>query len=201
VEPGPSASQARESTAHLTTISDETGSQDKFSPSKWQISGVVDLDYIKSMPLILSRTPPSWLWFQERQIGSWVTDTDAPLPRPLLPEEQQVKDHFDQIMSNACPDYLDHAYGRGWWLRRLVRVAITGLSSSWYEDAAEKLEHQWNAYFAASGVTVARDDPYMSDTDAESEEESDDESNKSIAVVDNDAFDKVTLSEIILEDE
>lgn len=153
------------------------------------------------MPLILSRTPPSWLWFQERQIGSWVTDTDAPLPRPLIPEEQQIKDHFDNIISSACPDYLDHAYGRGWWLRHLVRVTLTGLSSSWYGDAAEKLEHQWNAYFAASAVSIDREDADMSDTESETDVETDDESDESIVVVDNDGFDEVVLSEIVLEDE
>lgn len=64
---------------------------EKSESGQWAISGVLDWDDVKSMPLVLTRAPRSWLWFYEGcfEYASyfthpWDSDYDAPLDLPPI---------------------------------------------------------------------------------------------------------------------
>jgi aminoglycoside phosphotransferase (APT) family kinase protein len=135
--------------------------EDEGSKTKWTIVGVLDWDDALSLPTILCRKPPVWLWDPSYNRSSWVDhhrfdgDVDF-LPTnhydDLEGDAAQIKRHFEEAYTRAVmstteyssrEDYLDDAYGTGRWLRRLARFAHHGFT--YPEDARrlEHLEHEW----------------------------------------------------------
>ncbi|TGO26873.1 hypothetical protein BPAE_0051g00080 [Botrytis paeoniae] len=130
----------------------------KSESGKWEVSGVIDWDDVKSMPLVLTRAPRSWLWFYEERFEycnnftfPWNGDYDAPLDLPLNQDVTIVKEYFDRIMQEADPTYMDDTYGRGFWIRRLARFARDGFYSPWDFRRYEKFIEDWNNYIGDVG--------------------------------------------------
>lgn len=120
--------------------------------AKWTISGVLDWDDVRSAPKVLSRSPPSWLWYNdEERSGGWTGGEDAPPERDLTTDEILIKAHFDQIMARASPSYMDDAYHRGIWIRALAKFAIEGIESNEDFDRFDRFESHWGAYFESTG--------------------------------------------------
>lgn len=121
------------STAIPTNFSQATNNDNTHTPAKrkWVISSVLDWDDVLSVPLILARKPPSWLWRNEEKLKrGWSGNRDAPLQRDLTQDELLIKAHFDQIMTCANRNHVDDAYHRGPWLRALARFALEDLTDS-----------------------------------------------------------------------
>lgn len=126
------------------------------TPKKWEISGVLDWDNVLSVPLVISRQPPQWLWCEEENRSSEFTGNfDISPARELTQDELLIKGHFDQIMSRADPTYIEDAYGRGVWLRRLARMALDGFGGYGGYERAEALQKEWEKYFTSiCGLSV-----------------------------------------------
>ncbi|KAG9237381.1 hypothetical protein BJ875DRAFT_370148 [Amylocarpus encephaloides] len=111
-------------------------------------AGIVDWDDVMSAPLVLTRKPPTWLWDDEDyRTSGWDGDCDTKLTRDLTQNEMVVKAHFDQVIARLAPTYIDDAYHRGLWLRRLARFAIYGFSDDRDIERYEAFVEEWDAYY------------------------------------------------------
>lgn len=146
-----------------------TYSASNYAPQRLEVTGVLDWDDILVVPSILARKPPVWLWdFSEDDTlpSSVLADYDGDVD--LLPpglyneasdrfseEDSHVKQFFevaicDQLYGDRGPAsrevYLDDAYGRGRWLRRLWRFALDGFSDSQHIDRFKNFDKDWSEY-------------------------------------------------------
>ncbi|KAF5868469.1 uncharacterized protein Bfra_012379 [Botrytis fragariae] len=94
----------------------------KSETGRWEVSGVIDWDDVKSMPLFLTRAPSNFTF-------PWNGDYDELLDLPLNQDVTILKEYFDRIMQDVDPTYMDDTYGRGFWIRRLARFARDGFYS------------------------------------------------------------------------
>jgi hypothetical protein len=116
--------------------------------SSWEIAGVFDLDDAKSAPLVLTRKPPNWLWIHPDSRGdNWMGNDEDSLERPLTNDELLIKAHFDQTMARLSPSYIEDAYHRGLWLRRISRYAITGWESVECMKQFWELSDEWKNHY------------------------------------------------------
>lgn len=117
--------------------------------SGWKVTGVIDWDDVMSVPLVISRVPRTWLWFNEENRGwTWTGNRDTPPERALTKEELTIKGHFDQIMQQADPEYLEDTYGRGVWIRRMFRFARDGFIEGGDLKRHEKFVKDWERYYS-----------------------------------------------------
>jgi hypothetical protein len=115
----------------------------------WVITGVLDWDGILSVPLILARQPPLWLWCDEKDRSSaWSGNFDVPPARELTQDELLIKAHFDQIMARANPSFIEDAYHRGPWLRRLARFALFGFSEYGCFERYDAFVTEWEEHLS-----------------------------------------------------
>jgi hypothetical protein len=153
------------------------------STDSWFITGVLDWDGIMSVPLVLARQPPLWLWCNEDERSSaWSGNLDVPPTRVLTQDELTIKGHFDQIMARADPSYIEDAYIRGPWLRRLARFALFGFSEFGCFERYDALVKDWEKHFrsiagsgyessdSVKGYGSGEEDDYVSDDDREEAE-------------------------------
>jgi hypothetical protein len=127
---------------------------------KWHIAGVLDWDDALSLPIILCRQPPAWLWDPSYSRSSrplhndFDSDVNSLAPTyysDLKGDALQIKQHFeaeylDKVMTRehnaSTKTYVDGAYGTGRWLR-LWRFALYGFSSDQDVARLDKLEREW----------------------------------------------------------
>jgi hypothetical protein len=123
---------------------------------QWALGGVIDWDDVISVPLVLARKPPSWLWFDEEH-RVWSQNRDDPLPRDLTQDELLIKAHFDQLMEKASPGYIVDTYHRGVWLRRLARFALEGFNDGEAWKRYDVFVEEWPAYYNSLGKETEDD--------------------------------------------
>ncbi|KAG9566867.1 hypothetical protein KCU71_g691, partial [Aureobasidium melanogenum] len=154
---------------------EQTG--DDFS-SPWRISGVIDWDNPHALPAVLTMKPPVWLWdasddaeLPEAVQEYYNNDFDwMPLEyyekenaEHLNADGMKVKQRFEEAIveklyskqygADAHAKYLDDAYGRGRWLRRIWRFASEGIFSyPPHYRRMEQLDREWGAYKRANGI-------------------------------------------------
>lgn len=86
----------------------------------WKVTAVLDWDGVLSVPRVLTREPPIWLWQYESTQAT--SEYGFEVPRNLKPEEEIIKQHFEDCLLKAGIDidvYRADAYGHGRWVRRL----------------------------------------------------------------------------------
>ena len=141
--------------------------------TKWTLKAVIDWDDALSLPPILTRRPPTWIWDysvldpEAESVPSHYDDDDDLLDPSfynegngrLSPEDQAMRAYFEnsfvQRMSLLSPAYTpaayqDEAYGTGRWLRRLSRFAIHGFGYSQDFSRYEKFVREWDEFQARS---------------------------------------------------
>lgn len=129
----------------------------------------MDWDDALSVPLVLARKPPVWLWdfSDDETLPSSVRahyDGDFDLLPPelysgtstrLSKEDLQVKKFFEtgiteKLYGDSSPAsreaHLDDTYGRGRWLRRLWRFALDGFSDDQQIDRFNEFDEAWLEY-------------------------------------------------------
>ncbi|KAG9530162.1 hypothetical protein KCU93_g2727, partial [Aureobasidium melanogenum] len=134
-----------------------------------QITGILDWDDALIVPPILTRKPPVWLWdFSDDEtlpssvLAKYFGDMDLLPPElyhdtstRLSKEDLQVKEFFESEITNKLygdsspanrEAYLDDAYGRGRWLRRLWRFALDGFHDSQDIPRFEDFDKAWSEY-------------------------------------------------------
>lgn len=137
---------------------------------KWAITSVLDWDGVMSVPRVLTRQPPSWLWGEDDEhTWAWYVARDPPPPRVLTPDELLIKAHFDQIMERASPTYIEDAYHRGSWLRRLACFALYGWENTPDHRFYDILVKEWNEYYALVSPGHQNDDAEEDDPSSDSE--------------------------------
>ncbi|KAG9757559.1 hypothetical protein KCU73_g4347, partial [Aureobasidium melanogenum] len=146
-----------------------TVSSDASETHHIQITGVLDWDDALSVPPVLARKPPVWLWdFSDDEtlpssvLAHYDGDFDI-LPAELYNEagdclseaDIQVKKFFEseiaeKLYGDSSPAsreaYFDDAYGRGRWLRRLWRFALEGFSDNQHIDRFKEFDRAWSEY-------------------------------------------------------
>lgn len=116
----------------------------------WSIRGVIDWDSAISVPRVLSRCPPAWLWRYHDDPSGWDGDYDDLPPRDLTDEESSIKRRFDEGMAHVhygSGTHLSHAYGDGVWVRRLVRFALKGFGDSQDWKRYDVFVEEWGKVF------------------------------------------------------
>ncbi|KAE9368667.1 hypothetical protein N431DRAFT_561037 [Stipitochalara longipes BDJ] len=137
-----------------TSMEEATGDKQQSSPEssaagsvpmgKWVVSGVLDWDDVMSVPLVLARKPPFWLWIDEDAHGS-VEEGDRP-GIDLTEDELLIKAHFDQTMAQGSPSYIDDAYHRGPLLRALATFAIYNFEQGIYWNRYDGFVKEWEEF-------------------------------------------------------
>lgn len=123
---------------------------------QWVLGGVLDWDDVLSVPRVLARKPPSWLWCAEED-RVWTQNRDEPPPRDLSQDELLIKAHFDQLMEKASPGYLEDTYYRGIWLRRLARFALEGFDDGEAYKRHDIFVKEWYEYSSWLGRGIKTD--------------------------------------------
>jgi len=129
---------------YIFEIGDRHGYPTPKKGGDWVVTGVVDLDDIKSFPRIVARCPPQWLWSNSAKRTALNYDYDQPPKNGYSQDELTIKAHFDQIMQRADPTYMDDAYNRGPWIRRLVAIALERIDDT---ENFDILNEQWKAHY------------------------------------------------------
>ncbi|TVY18959.1 hypothetical protein LARI1_G002453 [Lachnellula arida] len=120
---------------------------------QWVLGGVLDWDDVLSVPRVLARKPPSWLWCDEED-RVWSQNRDEPPLRDLTQDELLIKAHFDQLMEKASPGYLEDTYHRGIWLRRLARFALEGFEDGEAYKRYDIFVKEWYEYSSWLGKGI-----------------------------------------------
>ncbi|KAK3624587.1 hypothetical protein LTR56_020934 [Elasticomyces elasticus] len=134
----------------------------------WRICGVLDWDGALSLPAVLGRQPPVWLWDATYSHSSLIRpdgiDGDAdtlPLGHncELKGGPSCVKEYFESSFAERVMriddattskrTYMDEAYGTGRWLRRLWRFARYGVNDQHDVERLERLELEWSQHISA----------------------------------------------------
>jgi hypothetical protein len=138
--------------------------------AEWAITGVLDWDDVLSVPLVLARKPPAWLWFNEEERNTWDGNTDANPHRDLTEDELLIKAHFDQIMARADPTYMEDTYHRGVWLRALARFGLYGFGDGQDWKRYSGFVREWDEYYASTGLKVSEPSSGIEDSEDEGSE-------------------------------
>ncbi|KUJ13248.1 uncharacterized protein LY89DRAFT_721299 [Mollisia scopiformis] len=85
----------------------------------WKVTGVVDWDDAISVPEIIGRKPPVWLWAPEVR----VEDVDVTDVGELNDGQQTIKERVEEVFCRQLPRWRDDAHLRGKWLRRIWAFA------------------------------------------------------------------------------
>ena len=145
----------------------DTGSS---KPEALKLNAVLDWDNALVLPSILTRRPLTWIWdfsdvsADDNDSIASDYDEDYDLFEPhrydacngrLSEEDQAMRTYFEQAfvekLSRRVPNYnmetyQDEAYGKGYWLRRLARFAIQGISDSFQYRRFERLAREWDEF-------------------------------------------------------
>ncbi|MCJ1329031.1 hypothetical protein MMC10_005708 [Thelotrema lepadinum] len=134
-----------------------------------KLKAVIDWDDTLSLPQILTRRPPKWIWDTAKYYpgqGSIPSDYDSDydLLDPhrydedngrLSIKDQAMKTYFEQAFVNKVSQhipgynmevYQDEAYGRGHWLRRLARFSMNGFCNSWELSRFKRFAREWDEF-------------------------------------------------------
>ncbi|KAN0093868.1 hypothetical protein V8E51_017052 [Hyaloscypha variabilis] len=113
----------------------------------WVVSGILDWDDVMSVPLVLARKPPFWLWINEDTHGSIHEGNGEINPHVgLTQDDLLIKAHFDQIMARGSPSYIDDAYHRGPFIRALATFAIYNFEQGVYWDQYDDFVKSWEEF-------------------------------------------------------
>ena len=117
-----------------------------------RLSGIIDWDDTEARPHLLARQPPYFLWIPKELFDDdplldiWNADPEH-LPRDkwdaMTDGQKQTKEMFDDAMRARCPSFVEDAYGRGCWIRRVAHFAMWGLNHSWDFDMLDRLCDEW----------------------------------------------------------
>ncbi|KAH0282634.1 hypothetical protein M436DRAFT_67711 [Aureobasidium namibiae CBS 147.97] len=116
-----------------------------------EVTGVLDWDDVFVVPSILARKPPVWLWdfSEDESLPSLILayyDGDVDLLPPELSLRPAIVCQRKTYSPASREAYLDDAYGRGRWLRRLWRFALDGFSDSQHIDRFKNFDEAWSEY-------------------------------------------------------
>lgn len=109
---------------------------------RWAITGIIDWDEALAMPHVMANRSLEWIWsgplYADQELAmQWTGDLDfVPAAKMAsLPDgRRELKARLDEYMAGLDSTYMDHAYGRGRWIRRVAKFAIGG----WQDNRDDK---------------------------------------------------------------
>lgn len=113
---------------------------------QYKVTRVLDWDSILSVPLVLARKPPAWLWLPEMETTSsgdwWDGDVDE---LELGPAE--LRELFECVMEERVGGkYAEDAFGKGRWIRRVWRFLLDGFQTNEDLKRFKRFIKEWNSY-------------------------------------------------------
>ena len=111
----------------------------------WRICGIIDWDDALALPRPLARKPPAWIWDFDPEGFTGYLDNDHHPNDELSEDSLVLKSYFDAKAATTLPNYLEDAYGRGRWLRRIWTFARNGADNMWYIELIKQLPADWAA--------------------------------------------------------
>jgi hypothetical protein len=152
--------------------------QEESNPSSpWRITGVIDWDHPHALPAVLCMKPPIWLWDASddadlpEDVAEYYDNDFDWMPLEYYQKENaehfnadgvKVKQRFEEAIvrnlysaqygEKAHDKYLDDAYGRGRWLRRIWRFASEGQSNTTHWRRMLQLDREWTEYKRVNGI-------------------------------------------------
>ena len=107
----------------------------------YKVSGLLDWDEVLSVPLVLARKPPAWLWLPEGKLTS-SQDVDE---WELGPAE--LRTLFEREMEKRVGrKYVEDAFGKGRWIRRVWGFLLDGFQRSEDFKQFKRFIEEWNSY-------------------------------------------------------
>ena len=119
-----------------------------------KVTGLVDWDRVLSVPLVLARKPPAWLWLSEEEMESSHTWWDGDFDEVEL-GPSELRTLFEQKMvEKVGGKYVEDALGKGRWIRRVWRFLLYGFKKHWDWERFDRLVEEWKSY-RESGKSAA----------------------------------------------
>ncbi|KAF7888718.1 uncharacterized protein EAF02_003259 [Botrytis sinoallii] len=171
LNPDDLGNKSTESEADIQGEASQTlDSRTQIASGGWKITGTIDWDDALSVPHVITRVPRTWLWFDDNERSKfWDGDRETPPERALAEDELAIKNHFDEIMQQADPNYMDDTYFRGVWIRRLFKFTQTGLCYTHDFQRGDQFVKDWKSYFD-NHVLMTPDKSVADEADCKSEE-------------------------------
>ena len=126
------------------------------TPDKsWTVTAVLDWDGVLSVPRVLTREPPVWLWKLGDQTDQGSDGNGLQLPRNPSSQEESIKQHFEDCLKASIyiEDYRADAYDRGHWARRLFDYLYEPFNDSVDWRTYDAFVKDWEAYCLEHAIT------------------------------------------------
>lgn len=136
--------------------------------NNWKVTAVLDWDGVLSVPRVLTREPPVWLWQLVDQNDQGSDGNHVKTPRKLTSQEEIIKRHFEDSLKAGIDieDYRADAYDKGRWARRLFEYLHEPFNDSVDWRTYEGFVKDWEAYSLEHSVTEKSDVSDKSGKDA-----------------------------------
>jgi len=124
---------------------------DQMQDEEWDVTGILDWENARAMPRVLAPCSLEWMWSDELYEDGdlaflWTGDLDF-VPRTnaagISPKNRQLKQAIDAYMASTDSAYFDKVYGRGRWIRRVAKYAISGWHDNRDDTMTEWLIKEW----------------------------------------------------------
>ena len=121
---------------------------------KLRVAGIIGWDEAQAAPLALAREPPYFLWepvclTDHASLEDWNQDCDYLPDRCwscMSYQDCKIKSAWDQYQRARDPTYMDDAYGRGLWIRRVAKLAMYGLVYKNDHETLDWLLDEWESH-------------------------------------------------------
>ena len=112
----------------------------------YKVTGLLDWGSVLSVPLVLARKPPAWLWIPESEMtrgrGWWDEDADEVELGPA-----ELRTLFEHKMEKRVGSkYVEDAFGKGRWIRRVWRFLLHGFFLDEDYERYGRFVEEWNSY-------------------------------------------------------
>lgn len=128
---------------------------DRTPDNNWKVTAVLDWDGVLSVPRVLTREPPVWLWQRADQTDQGRSGNQLQVPRKLTAEEENIKRHFEDCLKGSIDieEYRADAYDKGKWARRLFDYLHEPFHDSVDWRTYEEFIKDWEAYCLEHAIT------------------------------------------------
>lgn len=128
---------------------------DRTPDNNWKVTAVLDWDGVLSVPRVLARESPGWLWQPDDQTDQGSDRNRLEAPRKLNFREDSIKRHFEDCLKASVniADYRNDAYDKGCWARRLFDYLHEPFHGCVDWSTYEKFVSDWEAYCLEHAIT------------------------------------------------
>src|SRR5205085_12610066 len=112
----------------------------------YKVTGLLDWDSALSVPLVLARKPPAWLWLPQGKMTSTHDWGDVDVDEVEL-GPAEIRTLFERNMEKRVGSkYVEEAFGKGRWIRRVWGFLLHGFLGSEDHERFKKFVVDWKRY-------------------------------------------------------